>query len=58
MNSGQVCAAGSRLFVHEKVFDQVVEGVVERARKIKVGPGIEPGDRRWGRWSRPSSASA
>ena len=29
MNSGQVCAAGSRLFVHEKVFDQVVEGVVD-----------------------------
>ncbi len=41
MNSGQVCAAGSRLFVHEKVFDQVVEGVVARARKLKLGPGTE-----------------
>src|SRR6185436_2881785 len=41
MNSGQVCAAGSRLFVHEKVFDQVVEGVVARARKLKLGPGTD-----------------
>jgi acyl-CoA reductase-like NAD-dependent aldehyde dehydrogenase len=41
MNSGQVCAAGSRLFVHEKVFDQVVDGVVARARKLKMGPGTE-----------------
>ena len=42
MNAGQVCAAGSRLFVHEKVFDQVVDGVVERARKLNLGPGTEP----------------
>ncbi|HET8700029.1 MAG TPA: aldehyde dehydrogenase family protein, partial [Gammaproteobacteria bacterium] len=41
MNSGQVCAAGSRLFVHEQVFDQVVEGVVARARKLKLGPGTD-----------------
>ena len=41
MNSGQVCAAGSRLFVHEKVFEQVVEGVVARARKLNLGPGTE-----------------
>jgi len=42
MNSGQVCAAGSRLFVHEKVFDQVLEGVVTRAKKLNLGPGTEP----------------
>jgi phenylacetaldehyde dehydrogenase len=42
MNAGQVCAAGSRLFVHEQVFDQVVEGVVARARKLNLGPGTEP----------------
>ena len=41
LNSGQVCAAGSRLFVHEKVFDQVVDGVVARARKLKMGAGTE-----------------
>ena len=41
MNTGQVCAAGSRLFVHEKVFDQVVEGVVARARALKLGAGTD-----------------
>jgi acyl-CoA reductase-like NAD-dependent aldehyde dehydrogenase len=42
-NAGQVCAAGSRLFVHEAVFDEVVEGIKERARTLKVGPGLAPG---------------
>jgi len=42
-NAGQVCAAGSRLFVHEKVYDQVVEGIQNRARTIKVGSGLQPG---------------
>ncbi len=41
-NAGQVCVAGSRLYVHRKVFDKVVDGVVERAKKLKVGPGMEP----------------
>jgi phenylacetaldehyde dehydrogenase len=36
-NAGQVCAAGSRLFVHEKVADQVLEGVANMARGMKVG---------------------
>ncbi len=42
MNSGQICAAGSRLYVHEKVFDEVVGGIVEFASKLKVGPGDDP----------------
>jgi len=41
-NTGQVCAAGSRLFAHQKVFDQLVEGIAANAKKIKVGPGTEP----------------
>ncbi|MGH8324821.1 MAG: aldehyde dehydrogenase family protein, partial [Steroidobacteraceae bacterium] len=41
-NAGQVCVAGSRLFVHKKVFDQLVGGVVERAKALKVGPGMQP----------------
>jgi phenylacetaldehyde dehydrogenase len=41
-NAGQICVAGSRLYVHKSVFDQVVGGVVERARLLKVGPGLEP----------------
>ncbi|WP_126173696.1 aldehyde dehydrogenase family protein [Altericroceibacterium xinjiangense] len=42
-NSGQVCAAGSRLFVHEAIADRVIEGIAERARSLKVGAGLAPG---------------
>jgi len=41
-NHGQCCCAGSRLFVEKKVFDKVVDGVSERASKIKLGPGFDP----------------
>ncbi len=41
-NHGQCCTAGSRLFVHKSLFDKVVEGVANGARKIKVGPGLDP----------------
>jgi phenylacetaldehyde dehydrogenase len=39
-NHGQCCCAGSRLYVDHKIFDQVVEGVADAARKIVVGPGM------------------
>ncbi len=42
-NAGQVCAAGSRLYVHEAVFDAVAEGLAERANSLRIGPGLEPG---------------
>jgi phenylacetaldehyde dehydrogenase len=41
-NAGQICVAGSRLYVHKKVFDRVVDGVVDRAKTLKVGPGLQP----------------
>ncbi len=43
-NHGQCCCAGSRLYVEKgkAVYDQVVEGVAEQARKIKVGSGLDP----------------
>jgi len=40
-NHGQCCCAGSRLYVEKPIFDKVVEGVSEQAKKIKVGPGWE-----------------
>ncbi|MBA14747.1 MAG: betaine-aldehyde dehydrogenase [Sphingomonas sp.] len=40
-NAGQVCNAGSRLFVHEQLFDQVVEGVARIADNMKLGSGLE-----------------
>src|ERR1017187_6128117 len=41
-NHGQCCCAGSRLMVERDIFDDVVAGVAERARKIKLGPGLDP----------------
>jgi phenylacetaldehyde dehydrogenase len=40
-NHGQCCCAGSRLYIEKPIFDRVVEGVSEKARKINVGPGWE-----------------
>jgi phenylacetaldehyde dehydrogenase len=42
-NSGQVCAAGSRLYAHRRVFDNVVAGVAEAAKKIRVGHALSEG---------------
>lgn len=41
-NAGQACAAGSRLYVHEDVYDYVVEGIAEVAKGIRVGDGFDP----------------
>jgi acyl-CoA reductase-like NAD-dependent aldehyde dehydrogenase len=42
-NAGQSCNAGSRLFVHKDQFDDVVSALAERAPKMKMGPGLDPG---------------
>jgi phenylacetaldehyde dehydrogenase len=41
-NSGQVCIAGSRLYAHRDIFDQLLEAVAENAGKWKVGPSLAP----------------
>ena len=41
-NSGQACNAGSRLFVQEGMFDEVVERLAGFAREAKLGPGLDP----------------
>src|SRR5499433_2545086 len=41
-NHGQCCCAGSRLYAHKNVFDRVLEGITAEARKIKLGPGLDP----------------
>lgn len=42
-NAGQVCVAGSRLFVEESVFEEVLEGVASIARTMRVGPATSDG---------------
>ena len=36
-NQGQVCSAGSRLFVHEDIYDEFMEELKEAFTKVKVG---------------------
>ena len=40
-NHGQCCVAGTRLFAEKAVFDQVVDGIASRAKKIKLGFGLD-----------------
>ncbi len=42
-NQGQVCCAGSRVFVEEKVYDQFVEQSTARAKKRTVGDPFDAG---------------
>lgn len=41
-NQGQVCSAGSRLILEDKIYNKFIERLVERAKKIKVGLGFDP----------------
>src|SRR4051812_24935423 len=41
-NMGQCCCAGSRLYVEEKVHDQVVERLHEKAKQQKLGDPFDP----------------
>lgn len=41
-NGGQVCVAGSRLYAHRSVYDQVVDGVSTAAEALTLGHGLDP----------------
>jgi len=41
-NHGQCCCAGSRLFVHAKIYDEFVERAVERTRQARLGDPFDP----------------
>jgi len=40
-HTGQVCNSGSRLLVHRSLHDEVVDRLVSKAERIKVGPALE-----------------
>jgi aldehyde dehydrogenase (NAD+) len=40
--TGQRCTAASRVVVHDKVYDQFVEKLAARAKKLRVGNGLDP----------------
>ena len=41
-NQGEVCSAGSRLLLEDSIHDKFIEVMAEKAKKIKVGPGLLP----------------
>ncbi|RWQ42259.1 MAG: aldehyde dehydrogenase family protein [Mesorhizobium sp.] len=41
-NSGQICIAGSRLFVERSIHDEFVERLAAYAKGLRIGDGIDP----------------
>ena len=41
-NQGQVCCAGSRVFVQEGIYDRFVEAAVEQFDKVRIGDPLDP----------------
>ena len=41
-NQGQVCSAGSRMFVQEKVYEQTVDELAKTVKDLQLGPGLDP----------------
>jgi succinate-semialdehyde dehydrogenase/glutarate-semialdehyde dehydrogenase len=42
-NAGQVCIAPSRFYVHEKIYDKVRDGFLNRIKNITLGNGLDEG---------------
>src|SRR5512146_317544 len=41
INQGEVCSAGSRILVERSIYAKVLDAMVEKARAIPVGPGLD-----------------
>jgi acyl-CoA reductase-like NAD-dependent aldehyde dehydrogenase len=41
-NSGQICSATKRLYVHESLYPRIVAGLAARARATRLGDGLDP----------------
>ncbi len=42
MNQGQMCVAGSRLIVEEKIYDSFLDMLITKTKKLKIGPPEDP----------------
>ena len=61
-NQGQVCCAGSRVFVQEDIYDKFVAAAVDAFNKITVGNPLDPNTQMdlrsiWHRWKKSSATS-
>jgi len=41
-NHGQACCAGSRIFVHAKIYDEFLSKFTERTKQLKIGDPFDP----------------
>ncbi|MGH2724097.1 MAG: aldehyde dehydrogenase family protein [Actinomycetota bacterium] len=41
-HQGQVCSAGTRIFLQRRVYDEVFAAMVKRADELRVGPALDP----------------
>ena len=41
-NSGQICSAGSRMYVHRSIYDETVAAIAKVAQSICLRPGLDP----------------
>ncbi|MCW5653167.1 aldehyde dehydrogenase family protein [Hydrogenophaga sp.] len=41
-NTGQICSAGTRLFVEKKIYEEFTHRVAEYGKTLKVGNGLDP----------------
>jgi phenylacetaldehyde dehydrogenase len=41
-NAGQVCVAGSRVYAHRSIHEQVVDGLAKAAAALRLGHGLDP----------------
>jgi betaine-aldehyde dehydrogenase len=39
-NQGEICSAGSRVFVQREIYDDALQAMVDRARQVKLGDGL------------------
>jgi acyl-CoA reductase-like NAD-dependent aldehyde dehydrogenase len=42
-NMGQDCTAGSRVFVEQRIYDNVVEAIAQASKRLKIGAGMDAG---------------
>lgn len=41
-NSGQICSAGTRLYVQRRIYEEFVQRLADHARSLRVGPSLDP----------------
>jgi len=41
-NAGQVCSAGTRVYIHRSIWREGLEAIANVARSLKIAPGLDP----------------